>query len=310
MLDKPGSFCKGTMKQVLPSTTLVVILLFIVQIVPFVSSAGQGPEITSGSYLTFDEEGHIVGFRVWMEFPDPLDKDFSLSHIRLFVYDDEWSLDDPDIPYDHSWSNDNRTLTISSGDIDLSDRGLFSIKVSISLPLRTNDGTMLWEDSRRSEIELTFGNPDEFEPDYGPLEILTYFILPFCLMVVVLIVIEVVLRLTVKARDKDKVRSTTETLLKLIERTQRMLTIRLVITLVIMSVLMVAYISLMTLALVNFMFAMVMTWAAIFFLSPWVILVVTSLLYLVFRREDLAWRKRLEHLRKEQRKFLNDLDKE
>jgi len=308
---RPNIPLGGHMERPFLSSLLFLVLLIMLQTVPFSMGAVQGPEVVSGSRLTLDDHGHIEGFTVWIEFPEPLDIVFCTSHVRLFVYGkEERSIDGPDFQYEYSWSMDNRTLTISSGDAEMSDEDIFSFTVSISLPLRTDDGDMLWEDSQRTEIELTFGNADDFDPGYGPFDILRVFILPFVLMVFVLIATEVVLRLTVKARDVDKVMSTTETLLKLIERTERMLRIRLVITLLIVSVLIIAYVSLMALALVSFTLAMVMTWAAIFYLSPWAILVVTTVLYLIFRREDLVWRKRLEHLRDQQRKFLHDLDKE
>jgi hypothetical protein len=268
-------------------------------------------EVVSGSRLTLDTRGHIEDFTVWLEFPEPIDVGFSNSHISLFVYGrDEVTLDSPDLPYRAVWSDDNTTLTISSEGADLSEDDIFSFTVTISLPLRTKAGSLLWEDSYRSEIELNFGNSEELELDYGIWEVIKTFVLPFILLVIVLIVIEVLLRLTVRPRGTGKVPSTAETLLRLIERTERMLRIRLVITLGIVSFLIVAYLVLMSLALVQFTFAMVMTWAAIFYLSPWAILIVTSVLYLIFRREDLAWRKNLKLLRGQQRKFLKDIEKE
>jgi hypothetical protein len=308
MIVKTGSEAKKTSLialSLIMASSLVMLLL-----VPSIEGADTGPVIRSGSDLSLNADARIEEFSIWIEFPTPMDGDTADRWIRLYVPgQDERTMDDPDLPYDHNWSADGRTLTISSGDRGLGDERPYSLTVSIDTMITDKNGESIYQDDR-SDVVLTFGDPNRMDLDYGIPEILIYFVLPFFILSLVIISIEIVLRLTVRSREKEKVHTSAETLLRLIDRTERMLRLKLMITLSLTFMVIAAYFIVVLVALINSMFAMVMTWAAFLFLSPWVIVVISSALYFVYRREDLAWRVRLRQLRKQQGMFLNKIGQE
>ncbi len=308
-IGKPTSKAK-TKSIISLSMILVSSLVLLLYYVPSTEGADTGPVIRSGSDLSLTDDGRIDAFSIWIEFPAQMDADTADRWIDLYVPgQDDWSLDDPDLPYDHNWSSDGRTLMISSGEDGMGDDLPYSLTVSIDTMITDEQGKTIWQDDR-SEIVLTFGDTNRMDLDYGIIEILVYFVLPFFILVLVIISIEIVLRMTVRSREKEKINTSMETLLRLIDRSERMLRARLIITLSLTFMVIAAYFIVVLMALINSMFAMVMTWAAFLFLSPWVIVVISSVLYLVYRREDMAWRVRLRRLRKQQGMFLNKIGQE
>jgi hypothetical protein len=265
---------------------------------------GAASEVVSGSDLEIGSSGKKISFIIWIEFPSALEISSANDWISLYVPGmDEWHLGDPDFPFPFNWSDDGKRLTVRSGDRDLG--GPFSLTVNIDTSITDKDGVRLFDDDT-SEVVLNFGNTNRMVLDYGPMEIFLFFIMPFFLLVPIVIASEVVLRFTVGSKEKGQVHPTAETLLRLVDRSGRMLRLRLLITLSISVVVILAYMIIVGIALVNSMFAMVMTWAALLFLSPWIIVFVTSLLYIIYRREDIVWRTRLKRIKEDQERFLND----
>lgn len=281
---------------------LALSVLFMVAFSPYTD--GAAPSVVSGSTLNLDDNGKIAIFTIWIEFPVPVDTEQADKKIGLYVPSvGEWKIGDQDFPYDINWSEDGKRLEISSGDHDLG--GPYSITATIDTSITSMVGDPIWSDER-SELVLTFGDTNRMTLDYGPVEIFLFFIMPFFILILVIMAIEVVLRFTMSSKKKGKIDPTAETLLRLIDRSEGMLRMRLIVTLSLTVLVIALYIMIVLVALINSMFAMVMTWAVFLFLSPWVIAVISSGLYLVYRREDIAWRIKLKKIRNEQRRFLDN----
>lgn len=291
------------------SFIMVFFLIFLIQTAPCTNGAGTDTEMRSGSSFNYYKDGTIERFTIWIEFPEPIDTDLANSSISLYVPgNQDWTLDSSDFPYYYQWSMNDSRVEIDSGSVDLSDDDIHSLTVTISTPIRSKDGALLWED--RSEINLAFGNINDLDFGYSPIEILITFFLPFFILVLVLIGIEMILRFIVKERKEDSISSSSETLLRLIDKSDRWLRRRMIITMFLTFLVVLAYISIVLIALINAMFAMVMTWIIVLFLTPWVILIITSCLFFFFRKEDLTWRKKLKTLRGQQQDFLQGLEQE
>jgi hypothetical protein len=294
---------------VLVPFVMLIVTILMLQAAPCTNAAVTDAKIESGSILHLDDDGAIERFTIWIEFPVPVDTDDANDSISLFVPGkDDWYIGNRDFPYDIEWSDDRTRIEIDSGKKDLAGDNVYSITVTISTPLRTEEGDLFWED--RSQIDLVFGNPNDLDLGYGPVEILLFFFLPFIILVPLLILIEVLLRSTIKTRKKKRVDSSSETLLRLIDRSEGWLRRRMILTMVLTFLVIFVYISIVLVALLNAMFAMVLTWIVVLFLTPWAILVVSAVLFTVFRRESLAWKKGLKDLRKQQDDFIKGLEKE
>lgn len=271
---------------------------------PLAEGAGTDPALVSGSRLDRGDGGELRGFSIWIEFPSRMDPATADKEISLYVPGhDEWSLSDPDFPYSHNWSEDGRTLSIDSGSKDLGD-GTYSLTVTIDTCITDAEGASLFSDDR-SEVVLAFGDPNMMRLDFGFMDVLLFFVSPFIILVVLIMLVEVALRLTIRPREKDKVRSSAETMLRLIDRSERMLRNRLIVTLTLTFLVASAYFAVVLVALINSLFAMVMTWALLLFVSPWAVMAVTSILYAFYRWEHLRWKANLERTRHQQGAFLN-----
>jgi len=277
--------------------------------IPSATGAVTGAQIESGSSLVYDRSGHIGRFTIWLRFPEPMDTAFADRSIEIRYTGNSWRLDDDDMPFEHNWSADQQTLFISSGNRDISDRAIYAIGVSISNDIRTRDGDFLsFHDG--SSVELMFGDANRIDLGFGFFEIFALFFFPFLLLGMVVVSTEIVLRLFYRIRKVEEKGSATENLMRLIDRSEGWMKRRFILGFLFSLVLISIYVLLVAVALLNLFFAMVATLLVALFILPWILFIVLSVIYIIIRREDLYWKKRLAAVRKSQSEFMRNLSKE
>ena len=291
--------------------SIVVLAFVLTEGSTLVRADGAHPEreIETRFEFSFDVKGDISEFSIWLTFPQPLDTTSAEMNIELHHGRDVWLISESDFPYSHIWTNDSRTLEISSRGVDLSGKDIGIINIRISTPLFLRGGGFLWENY--NDIELSFGEQDfRFGLGYGIIGILSGFCLPSLLLVLILVIIEVSLRSFMKKRKIEKRTSTTETLLQLIERSELWMKRRMRYLLVISSLLLVMFAFSFMLAMINVFFAMTVVLLGVLFIFPWLVLIATSIMFFMIRKEDIYWKMKLRDVRKRQIEFMKGLEKE
>ena len=292
--------------------TILLLSITILSATPMVIASGEHPdrEIETRFDFTFDVKGFISEFSIWLTFPEPLDTSFAEMQIEVHHGRDVWLVSEGSFPYSRIWTNDSRTLEISSRGIDLSGKDVGIINIRISTPLMLEEGGFYWED--HDDIELSFGEQDfRFGLGYGIIGTLAGFCLPSILLMIILIVIEISLRSFMRRKKRNEIdASTTETLLQLIDRSEIWMKRRMRYLLVISSLLLIMFAFSFLLATINVFFAMTVVLMGVLFIFPWLVLISASIMFFLIRKEDIYWKERLKQVRKRQIEFMKGLEKE
>lgn len=307
--DRPRKL--GRRARTVFAASIVILSIAMILIMPFAQASGEHPEREIGTRCEFsyDLKGHVSEFSVWLTFPKPLNISFAEMHIELIQLGDSWLLSNSRFPYSHEWSNDSRTLEISSNGVNLSGKAISTITIHISTPLILSDGSFYWENY--NDLDLIFGG-QELNVDFGFGYIIAFsgFCLPSLMLIFIIVIIEVSLRAYMKNKKIKAKASTTETLLQLIERSESWARRRMAYLLVISSLLFTMFGFSFLLAAVNMFFAMILVMVGTMLLFPWLVLIVTSIMFFMMRKEDLYWKKKLAHIKKQQLDFMRKLEKE
>ncbi|MBN1389621.1 MAG: hypothetical protein JXA22_03155 [Candidatus Thermoplasmatota archaeon] len=293
------------------TASIVLLSIILIGTTPFVKASGEHPEreIETECEFSFDVKGYLSEFTIWLTFPKPLDTSFAEMHIEVVHIGDSWLLSNSRFPYSHVWTNDNRTLEIGSRGVDLTGKDIGKITLHITTPLMLGNGSLYWEDY--NDLDLIFGGEDlNIDIDFGYIITFAGFCLPSLILIIAIVIIEVSLRAYMKTKKIKKKVSTTETLLQLIERSESWTRRRMAYLLVISSLLLTMLAFSFLLATINLLFAMILVMLGVLLLFPWVVLIITSIMYFMMRKEDLYWKKKLKYIKKQQIEFMKALEKE
>jgi len=187
--------------KVIMISTFLLLIVISIQLLPMVRGSGIHPEreIVTGYEFSYDIKGYISEFTIRITFPQPLDTSFAEHHIEIHHGRDVWLVSENDFPYTHTWTNNSRTLEISSRGVDLSGKDIGIINIQISTPLMIKEGGFLWEDY--DDIKLSFGEQDfNFGLGYGVAGTFAGFCLPSILLILILSLIEISLRSFLKRK--------------------------------------------------------------------------------------------------------------
>ena len=291
--------------------SIALLSIAMILIIPVAQASGDHPEreIETRFEFSYDLKGHVSEFTVWLTFPEPLDISFAERHIEFIEIGDSWLLSSSRFPYSHVWTNDSRTIEISSQGVNLSEKSISTITIHISTPLMLRDGSFYWENYE--DFDLTFGGEAlNIDLDFGYIITFAGFCCPSLMFIMILVIIEVSLRAYMKNRKMKTKESTTETLLQLIERSESWTKRRMAYLLVISSVLLLMLGFSFLLAMVNILIAMIVVMLGMVLIFPWLVLIVTSIMFFMMRKEDLYWKKKLGRIKKQQIEFMRELEKE